>query len=182
MHSEKKFLISFIGPVGSGKTHVARMLVKLLKAVHVCTDDIRMRLRKDGKPFTRAPLMANQLLRHALGAGKSVIADFDAVRPERRQSLKNFVKRFGARLILIKIVTPEKLLLQRLKKKCYTKNELFRDASHAVQVYFIRKKFHERMRRRNKNLRPDFIINNAKPLAPQIKKIVKKLTISMKLF
>ncbi|OHA00493.1 MAG: hypothetical protein A3C07_01410 [Candidatus Sungbacteria bacterium RIFCSPHIGHO2_02_FULL_47_11] len=171
----QKFLITFIGPIGSGKTHVALRLAKSFKSAHIRTDDIRVRLGKEDKPFTRAPLMANQLLRHALAAGKSVIADFDAVRPERRQSLKNLAKRFGARFILIKIVTPEKLLLARLKKKRYITSELFRDARHAIQVYFIRKKFHERLRRRNKNLRPNFVINNARPLAPQIKKVVKNL-------
>lgn len=80
-----------------------------------------------------------------------------------------------ARFILIKINTPEKLILKRLRKKKYTAGELFKNAEGAIRVYFIRKKLREKLRRKSLKIRPDFVINNARPLAPQIEKIIQKL-------
>ena len=75
MPHRQQLLIAFIGPVGSGKTHVARSIAQKLKAVHIRTDDIRVALRREGKSYSSAPALANRMRREALAQGKSVVSD-----------------------------------------------------------------------------------------------------------
>ncbi len=167
----KFLLIAFIGPVGSGKTYIARIFARKLGALNVRTDDIRVALGRKGKSYSRAPLIAKRMTEGALAKRRSVILDFDAVRVGRRQELKKEARLFGARVVFIQVDTPEKLILVRLKKHRYTEKDLFKNAEEAIRVYFIRRKFH---RRELKN-KPDFVINNARPLRPQISKIIRSI-------
>ncbi|MDP3770594.1 MAG: ATP-binding protein [bacterium] len=171
MLNRKKILIALTGPVGCGKSHIARILSKKLEAVHIRTDDIRVALRTKGKAYDAAPRIAAIMRDKALSTGTSVIADFDAVLPRRQRELAAIAKKWEARFFLIRIETPEKIILSRLAKKHYTKKELFKNAAEAIRVYHIRKKLHE------KQLQPtaDFVINNGNLLDPQIQKIVKRI-------
>jgi len=81
MRIKKPLLIAFIGPVGSGKTNVANILAKRVKAVHINTDALRVTLRAQGKSVSRAISLARRLWKKNLVHGNSVIADFDAVLP-----------------------------------------------------------------------------------------------------
>ena len=164
-------LIALMGPVGSGKSYIAKILAKKLHAIHIRTDDIRVKLREQGKAYTAARRIAASVRDQALGRGKSVIADFDAVLPRRQRELASIAKKYGASFFLLVINTPEKIILARLRKKRYTKKELFKNAKEAIRVYFIRKKLHEKGLRAT----PDFAINNDKPLEPQIERILKKI-------
>lgn len=171
-----KFLIAFAGPVGSGKTHVAKILAKKLKAVHIRTDDIRVKLRQLGKSFSPATRIAEGLTADALRQGRSAISDFDAVRPQRQKDLRRLASKYGAAFVLIRVETPEKLILSRLRRHRYTKNDFFGDPRHAIRVYFIRKRFHAKLERTGGQMKPDFIfINNARSLEPQVAKIVREL-------
>ena len=175
MQHQKKFLVTLTGPVGSGKSHIAAILAKKLKAVHIRTDDIRVELRTQGKSYDAAPRIAAVLRDQALKEHKSVIADFDAVLPRRQRELKKISEKYGAQFVLIRIDTPEELILRRLKAKHYTKKELFKNAAEAIRVYHIRKKLHEK---RLQSV-PDFAINNGKPLTPQIRQIMRELARKM---
>lgn len=166
-----KFLIAFIGVVGSGKTYIARILARELGAVHVQTDDIRVELRRRGKSYSSAPSIANKKSAKFLSLERSVVQDFDAVLAKRRRELKRVAERFGARAVFVQVKTPEKVIIERLRKKHYTSSDLFKSSGEAIRVYFIRKKLHQ------KSIRPkaDFVIRNAHPLAPQTDKIIRKL-------
>jgi len=170
---DKIFLVAFIAPVGSGKTYVARIISKKLGAVHVRTDDIRVELRKKGKAYSRAPRIARELAEKALKGGKSVVLDFDAYRPQKQKELKCIAKRFAARAVFIRIKTPEKLILKRLNEHRYSKRDLFQNAKEAIRVYYIRKSLH--LRKNKLQNKPDFVIDNSRPLRSQIEKIIKKL-------
>ena len=165
------FVVAMIGAVGSGKSYVAARLSRALGAVHLRTDDVRVRLRRHGRPMHRAiPLLerrAEALLRH----GKSIILDSDFINPIKRRDLQRKSVLFGAKLYFISIDAPERLILARLRKKRYTSRDLFRNAEHAVRTYHIRKKFHDK----HQGFRPDFTVDNAKPLEPQIEEFVRHI-------
>lgn len=169
--TQKIFLIALTAPVGSGKSYIANILAKKLDAVHIRTDDVRIALRAEGKSYGAAPRISADLINKSLFYGKSVIADFDTVLPIRQQELRRTAKKHGARFFLIRIQTPEELIIRRLRKKRYPKNDIFLNADHAIRVYFIRKKLHKK----TPHASADFIINNGKPLGSQIQKIVKAL-------
>ncbi len=171
MPNKHHFLIALVAPVGSGKSYIANILAHKLHARRIRTDDIRVALRAQGKPYSRAPLLAKQMIHALLAKRNSVIADFDAVFKKRQAQLKRAARIHGANFFLIKIKTPERVILERLQKKRYTKNDLFQHAAEAIRVYFVRKKFHEK----SLPMKPHFVINNGKPLPPQIKKIVARL-------
>lgn len=169
----KPFLLALIGPVGSGKTHVARIIAQKTGAVHIRTDDIRVLLRKKKKSYSGAAAIAKREAAKTLRRKKSVVLDFDAVRTKRQKELIRFAKQFGARAFFTRVRTPEKLILKRLRKHRYSQNDLFQSAEEAVRVYHLRKVLHHKKKKLQS--RPDFVINNARPLAPQIRKITKRL-------
>lgn len=171
--SRTPFLIAFAGVVGSGKTHIAGMLARRLRAIHINTDAIRVKLRRRGESMTGAIRIAEEAVRRALRAGRSVVADFDAVRPAKQHELAVAARRFGARFFLIRVDTPEHSILARLRRKRYTPSDLFKDSAEAIRVYRIRKAFRRRFR--GKRSVRSFAVDNAKPLGPQIANIVKKL-------
>lgn len=88
MVKKQKLLVALTGPVGSGKTYIARILAKKLGAVHVRTDDLRVTLRKQGKSLSSARRLARKETETALSKGKKVVADFDAVLPKTQKILK----------------------------------------------------------------------------------------------
>ncbi|MFY9462396.1 MAG: AAA family ATPase, partial [Candidatus Sungiibacteriota bacterium] len=104
-----KFLIAFIGPVGSGKTYIARILARKLGAVHVRADDIRVALRRRGKAASISTVrkIGAEKREEGFRRGKSVVSDFDAVHTRRRRELARFAKRYGAKAVFIKVETSE---------------------------------------------------------------------------
>ena len=166
------FIIALIGVVGAGKTHIARLLAHRLGAVRITTDDIRVQLRRHGKSLDSAPEITRERSDVLLRRGRSLILDFDAVNPLRRQELRRRARHFGARLYCIAVQAPQRLILARLRQKRYTPSDLFRDAAEATRAYFIRKKFRKKFRR----FPPSFTIDNSQPLEPQINQVVREIT------
>lgn len=165
------FVIATIGPVGSGKTYVATILARRLGARHINTDVIRVALRRQHKPENRAIPIANRLQEKLLARGESLILDHDIVNPVRRRELHGRLREFGVKIYFLQIRTPERLILARLRRKRYTGRDLFRNADEAIRVYHFRKKFH----RTRQRFTPNFTIDNARPLGPQINRIVKEI-------
>ncbi len=166
------FVIALIGPVGSGKTYVARILARELGARRINTDAIRVALRRQRKPESRAIPIAHRLQEKLLARGEALILDHDVVNPVRQRELHERLRRFDVKIYFLKIRTPERLVLARLRRKRYNPSrDLFRSAEEAIRVYYFRKKFHTRQQR----FQPDFTIDNARPLGPQINRIVKEI-------
>lgn len=167
------FIIALIGQVGSGKTHIARLLAEKLDAAHVNTDAIRVTLRRRGEPMSRAIALAHRLQERLLRQGKSLILDHDMVNPMRRRELRTRLRPCGAHIYFMQIVTPERLILARLRRKRYTRADLFRNPAEAIRVYYFRKAFRKKFLA--KSFTPDFVIDNSEPLGPQISEIVEAI-------
>lgn len=165
------FIIAMIGPVGSGKTYVARILAKRLGALRLTTDDIRRRLARRGQPIARAIAISNRRSEGVLKRGRSIILDFDAVHAKRQEELKALAERYGARIFFIRVKAPEATILKRLRAQHYPIPGVFNSVQHALLAYFHRRRFHQR----KLHCRPLFVIDNSgsQPLEPQIARIVK---------
>ena len=107
-----------------------------------------------------------------LARGRSVILDFDAINPQRHKEFHDMARQFGARLYLLEVKTPERLILARLRKKRYTSGDLFENAAEAVRVYFARRKFRKKFPR----FTLSFTIDNSRSLEPQITRMVNAIT------
>lgn len=172
-HAGHPFVIALIGPVGSGKTYLAQILARELGARRINTDAIRVALRRQHKPESRAIPIANRLQEKLLARGESLILDHDAINPVRRRELRERLRRFGAKIHFLHIRTPERIILARLQRKRYNASrDLFRSAGEAIRVYHFRKRFHRKRRR----FTPNFTIDNARPLGPQLSRIIKTIT------
>lgn len=181
----RPFVIAMIGPVGSGKSHVARMLARTLGAVHLRTDDVRVRLRRRGQSMHHAVPAMRRRAEALLRRGVPVILDSDFVNPEKRRELEGLLAPLGARPYFIEIGTPEPLILARLREKRYTADDLFPNAGEAIRVYYVRKKFRAKFELAGRppagragsggRFRPDFTVDNTKPLGPQIGRIAKRI-------
>ncbi len=174
-HIQKPFVIAMIGPVGSGKSHTARILASKLGAAHLCTDDVRVQLRRRGQPIHRAIAIIERRAEALLKKGKPLVLDSDFVNPAKRRHLKKQVSQFGAKPYFVEVAAPEAVILARLRRKRYTSRDLFRSAGEAIRVYYMRKKFRGKLMRSRKIFSPDFTIDNSKPLGPQIGKIAEEI-------
>lgn len=160
-----------IGVVGSGKTYVAEKLARRLRFLHIRTDELRVRQRAQSRRKIETNIMplVKQPLREALGRGRSVILDADFIHPQRRWELNRIAENFDARMYYVYVWAPESLILTRLRKHRYTKNDLFQNYREAIRVYYMRRRWHRHLPRLS-NL---FVIKNNRPLEPQLSKIVK---------
>lgn len=150
---------------------MAARLARVLGAVHVRTDEFRIALRKEGKSFSVAPRLASQARDKALAEGKSVIMDFDAVLPQRQKECCAVGQKYGVSCYFVCIETPEEVIIRRARRHRYTSRDFFHNADELLRVYYIRRKLHEK----ELQTKADFVIHNARPLAPQIRVIVKIL-------
>lgn len=83
-----------VGIPGSGKSHYAKELCRLHKAVHVATDSIRQRLFGDEAKQKNTYFVFDEAfsqIEQALASGRNVV--FDATNVSRDRRLK-FLKRF----------------------------------------------------------------------------------------
>ncbi|MDP3727420.1 MAG: ATP-binding protein [bacterium] len=181
MHGTRKrhpFVIALIGPVGSGKSYVARILASKLGAVHLRTDDVRVTLRRRGQSMYDAVSVMRHRAEALLRRGMPVILDSDFVNPEKRRELERLLAPLGARLYFIEVDTPEPLILARLRENRYTADDFFPNAEEAIRVYYVRKKFRAKFESTltlGGRFKPDFTVDNTEPLGPQIGKIVKEV-------
>ncbi len=170
---QRPFVVAMIGPVGSGKTYIAKILAKRLRAQRFTTDDIRRRLARQGQSISRAIAISDKLREQALSRQRSIILDFDAVRAQKHRELKALAKRHGGRIYFVRVKAPEAVILKRLRSQRYPIPGVFNSLKYALLAYFSRRRFHRRPLR----ARPLFVIDNsgAQPLGPQIDRIVRNI-------
>ena len=88
LQKRKPVVVAMIGLVGSGKTTMARFLAQRLGAIIIDGDEIRLRLRKEGKSYSKVFQVALDSGAGALSRGKSVVLCSDFIDVARRKDLE----------------------------------------------------------------------------------------------
>ena len=113
-------LIGIIGITGSGKSTISKYLSENLNIPTTSNDQIRRFFNKNNVPG-EAPmqnfleLLAEERTRILLSKGISHIIDADLLL--HWESAKANAQEYGAKFILIRIVCPEEIILQRIAKR-----------------------------------------------------------------
>ena len=112
----KPILIGMVGLVGSGKSTVAKEIAKHLKAKVVYQDGIRLAFRRRRGSYRTAEVdrRTDALLGQALGKGKNAMDDGDAVSTRNQKRLARLAKRYGARLVFVRVVCTPDIVFGRI--------------------------------------------------------------------
>lgn len=137
-------LILICGLPATGKSTVARRLAKLTRAELLRTDAIRKRIilkpsyskKEKNTVYRTVFLLADYLIKN----GVDVIIDGTFYTESLRREAQEIAKRRGARFFLVETSCPEKLVLERLKRR---KRSLRSLSDADLEVYYKIKKIFE---------------------------------------
>jgi len=175
--SPEPLTIALIGPIGSGKTTVAKYIAQKRGLARIGSDDVRVFLRRMKKYRESLVRPISWLSAQFFwGQGVGVIFDKDFVHPEERKRVLALSKYFGIPVYFIKVTAPEKLIIRRLrKKKYYAKTDVFRNANEALIAYFGRRRFHQK----NK-IKVFATIDTSKNWKPKIEAVLRRIEKGLK--
>lgn len=120
--TKKPVVIGFLGLVGSGKSSVAQELAKPLGATIVEGDAIRIHLRKEGEPYKYVRQIAENIALDVLKRDGNVILDADQADDKKRASVREKVRKAGARLVLIRTYTDPDVMFGRILSAEYRRH------------------------------------------------------------
>lgn len=174
-NSKKLFTIGLIGLNGSGKSFVARKISERLGLYIASNDNIRRFLNENGfdgaSPmqnfvFNAGPIISKYLYDHKI----SHIIDADLL--QHHQITKENALKNGAKLYLINIICPERIILKRLQERELEtrKNPETNFSRVGVDEYFKRKALHATLSL------PDvfFTFDTSKDIEPQLNDLIGK--------
>lgn len=114
-------LVLLCGLPGTGKSYLARRLAVLLPAVVVETDFVRKTLFPSPTYDYRESLLVHKTARvlvgHFLRQGHHVVCDATNLREFYRALLYRQAERCNARLVVVRVVAPEEVVLRRLEQR-----------------------------------------------------------------
>ncbi len=113
--TSKPVIIAMIGPVGSGKSSVAKELARHIGATVIEGDAIRVELRKQGERFERARAIAENAAISVVKHGGNAILDSDFVDAKKRASLREKARRAGVRVVFIRTYCDLDVMSQRIR-------------------------------------------------------------------
>lgn len=141
--SPRQFFLCPVGPVGSGKTTVARPLAERMHLVLVSSDEIRKILKEKGCGYEKVKDIALSVIEKLAKQGESVVYDADCSNPETKRRMEELASKFKIKLIWIRINPPEEFIIDKLKNFRHT--WLFRDSDEAIRNYYASKVRHEKL-------------------------------------
>src|SRR3989338_3681959 len=100
--TKKPLIVGFLGLVGYGKSTVAKELAPRIGATIIEGDAIRVHLRKEGEPYKYVRQMAENIALEVLKRSGNVILDADQIDGKKRASIREKVRKAGARLVLLR--------------------------------------------------------------------------------
>jgi len=163
-------LIVMVGPPGTGKSHLVRLLSQRVPLKVVETDEIRHQLtphpsysaEENRKVFHMAHKRIDRLLR----GGHNVVFDAPNIRESGRRTLYRIAETDGARLLIIRTVAPDEVVQERLRRRVERLTP--EDRSEAGwEVYLRMKAEFEEIGR------PHMVVDTSEPLEPAIEEIVR---------
>lgn len=133
--TKKPLIVGFIGLIGSGKSTIAKEMAILIGADVVSGDDIRVCLRKEKERYDNARLIAENIAERIINKGGNVIIDSDFIDQKKRVSLKEKAKKFGAKVIFIRIYADLDVMMGRIMDAKYedVPEDFFGSASTSYQ-------------------------------------------------
>lgn len=135
-NTEKPVVVAMVGLVGSGKNTAAQYLAELIGATVVCGDDIRIELRKQGLGYDKARLIGENIAASIISQRRNVILDSDFVDRNKRESIRQIVKKSKpafrgispvGQLIFIRTVCDLDVMFRRIREN--DAGEFFNSAS-----------------------------------------------------
>jgi len=140
-------ILAFIGVSGAGASTLAKAFSKILGWSVVEKNKIRVKLREEGKGFT--PQKTDQIhyamLAKVLKSGGNAICDSDFVEKPKRKKLERFAKKFGARVLYLRLFCDRDVMFSRMLKSKYDpKKDIFKSAAVAVREHSRRLLWHYR--------------------------------------
>ncbi len=172
--SKKLFVIGFIGVTGVGKSYVAKLISNKLNLYIASNDKIRRFLNDEGIEGVNP--QQNLLQEIAESSSKYLFENqishiIDADLLKFYKVAKKNANKYGAKFFLIRLYCPERIILDRLKKRKKDDDNF----SHAgEEIYFVRKQLHK-----DTNISKEdifFEINTEKDVEKQVYDFIDLLT------
>jgi len=165
----KPFFIAVSGLPGTGKSYFCRRLVEKLPAVLLESDALRKALfpAPSYSAAESASLFrsVHALIERLLAKGISVVLDATNLSERNREYLYNIADKAGARLILVQVSAPPRLVRERLEKR----QEAASEKSDADwQVYEKMKASVEKIQRKH------YVVDTSKDISPAVERIVRE--------
>jgi predicted kinase len=167
----KPALIIVSGLPGTGKSYLSRKLAERLPSVVVESDALRKQLfpipTYSAEESHRLFAACHRLIEDFLGSGISVILDATNLVEHHREPLYRIAQRFKARLILVQVEAPGKVVRERLQGRVEGINcEDNSDADWSI---------YQRMRTRVERIsRNYYAVDTSRDITPVIDKIVRE--------
>ena len=165
----KPFFIAVSGLPGTGKSYFCRRLVEKLPAVLLESDALRKALfpAPSYSAAESASLFrsVHALIERLLAKGISVVLDATNLSERNREYLYNIADKAGARLILVQVSAPPRLVRERLEKR----QEAASEKSDADwQVYEKMKASVEKIQRKH------YVVDTSQDISPAVERIVRE--------
>lgn len=120
--SKKPIVVAFLGLVGSGKSSVAKELAGQIGGTVIEGDGIRVALRKESEPYKYVRQIAENIALEVLRRDGNVILDSDQTDEKKRASLREKIRRTGARLVFIRTYAEPNVMFGRILQAEYRRS------------------------------------------------------------
>ncbi|MHB0869105.1 MAG: AAA family ATPase [Chloroflexota bacterium] len=163
-------LIVMVGPPGTGKSHLVRLLAQKVPLKVVETDEIRRQLTphpeytalENRKVFHIAHRKIDRLLRQ----GKDVVFDATNIYERGRRTLYRMAESDGAKLLIVRTLAPDEVVQERLRGRMAGVNPA--DRSEADWEVYLR------MKRQFEEIgRPHMVVDSSRDLDWAVEEIVQ---------
>lgn len=112
--TRKPIVVGFLGLVGSGKSSVAQELARHIGGTIVEGDAIRVCLRKEGEAYKYVRQIAENVALEILKQGGNVVFDSDQADEKKRASVREKIRKAGARLVFIRTYAEPHVMFGRM--------------------------------------------------------------------